>query len=104
MKFIALMEQGSNFNLKILAEKILSRIDYEGHHYQVLTELTYPNRGYSAITKVDGLINLISGNIHCKRKTLGWKLLVVWKNGSVFWVTLNYVEGSNPVKLVEYSV
>ena len=53
---------------------ILSRVDSESHHYQVLTEVTDHKKDYSAIVKVAGFIKSSSGNLHRKRKTCGWKL------------------------------
>ena len=38
---------------------MLSQVDSEGHHYQVLTEVTGHKKDYSSIAKIDGFINLI---------------------------------------------
>ena len=78
----------------------MSQVDSEGHNYQVLTEVTDHNKDDSAIAKVDGF----SGNLHQKRITRGWKLLVEWKDGSVDWVPLKNLKQSNPVELAEYAV
>ena len=40
----------------MIAENMMSQVDYEGHHYQVLTELTYHKKDDSAIAKVDSFI------------------------------------------------
>ena len=81
---------GTTYQLadNILAENMLSQVDPEGHHYQVLTEVTDHKKGDSDISKVGGFINSISGNLHRKRMTRGWKPLVEWKDGSVNWVPL----------------
>ena len=88
----------------IIAENIPSQVDAEGHHYQVLTEVTDQKRDEIAISNVDGFINSSSGNLHRKRRTCGWKLLVDWKEGSVDWVPLKELKQYNPVYMVEYSV
>ena len=54
----------------IIAENMLSQVDFESHHYQVLTELTYHYRYYIDITKVYGFIKSINGNLHQKRNIL----------------------------------
>ena len=54
---------------KILAENMISQVDYEGHHYKVLTEVTVHKRDDCNITKVHGLIQSINGNLHWKRTT-----------------------------------
>ena len=87
----------------IIAENMISQVDSEGHHYQVLTEVTDNKKDDSPINKVDGFINSSSGNLHWKRTTPGWKLLVEWKDGSVDWVPLKELNQSNPVHLSEYA-
>ena len=69
-----------------------------------MTEVTDHKKDYSSITKVAGFIKSSSGNLHRKRTTRGWKLLVEWKDGSVYWVPLKDLKQSKPVKLAEYAV
>ena len=83
---------------------MLSQVYSEGHHYQVLTEVTDQKKDDSAIAKVDGFLKSSSGELHQKRTTYGWKLLVEWKYGSVDWVPLKDLKQSNPVDLAEYAV
>ena len=85
-------------------ENMLLRVDYEGQNYQLFTEVTDKNRYDSTITKVDGFINYSNGNLHKNTTTRGWKLLVQWKDVSVYWVPLNDLKQSNTVELAEYSV
>ena len=40
----------------IIAESMVSQVDSEGHHYQVLTGVTEHNKDDSAIAKVDSFI------------------------------------------------
>ena len=54
----------------IIAENMLSQVDSEGHHYQLLTQVTDHNRDFSAITKVNGYVKYSSGNLHRKSTTL----------------------------------
>ena len=60
----------------IIAKNMMSQFDSKGFHYQVLTEVNDQNKDDSAIAKAGGFINSSSGNLHRKRKTCGWKLLV----------------------------
>ena len=75
---------------------MMSQVDSEGRHCQVLTEVTDHKRDDSAISKVGGFIKSSSRNLHQKRTTCGWKLLVEWKDVSVDWVPLKNPEQSNP--------
>ena len=71
-----------------IAENMMSQVDSEGHHYQVLTEVTDHKKDDIDISKVGGFIKSSSDNLHRKRTNSGWKLLVEWKDGSVDWVPL----------------
>ena len=51
-----------------------------------------------------GFIKSSSGNLHWKRTTCGWKLLVECKDGFVDWVPIKELKHSNPVELAEYAV
>ena len=86
----------------IIAKNMMSQVDYEGNHYQVLTEVTDHKKDDSNIVKMDGFIKSSSGKLHRKSKTYGWKLLVEWKDGSVDWV-LKELKHYNPVELSEYA-
>ena len=77
----------------------MSQVDSEGHHYQVLTEVTDHKKDDSAVAKVDGFIESSIGNLHRMRTTHVWKLLVECKEISVGWVTLKELKYSNPVEL-----
>ena len=79
----------------IIAENMLKQVDPEGHHYQVMTELTNQNRDDSNITKVNGFIKSSKGNLHQQRTTRGCKLLVEWKYVSVYWFSLKGLKQSN---------
>ena len=68
-----MMEQQSD---NIIAENILSQVVSEGNNYQLLTEVTDHKKYDSAIAKAGGFIKYSSGNLHRKRTSHGWKLLV----------------------------
>ena len=78
---------------------MLSQVDSEGRHYQVLTEVTDNRKDDSAIVKADGFIKSSSGNLHQKRRTYKWKLLVEWNDVSFYWVPLKDLKHSKPVEL-----
>ena len=89
---------------RIIAENMISQVDSEGRHYQVLTGVTEHSRYDSAITKVNGFIKYSNGNLHQNSTDNVWKLLVECKYGLVDWVTLKELKQSNPVQLAEYAM
>ena len=83
---------------------MLSQVDSEDNHYQLLNEVANNKKCGGDITKVDSFIKSSSGNLHRKRTTRDWKLLVEWKYRSVDWFPLKDLKQSNPVELSEYAV
>ena len=63
-------------NYNSMHNKSLYEVEYEGNHYQVLTEVTDHKKDDIAIAKVDGFIKSVSGNLHRNKTTCGCKLLV----------------------------
>ena len=57
-----------------IAEAMFSQIDDEGHHFQLLSEITDHKSDGNAIPISDGFIKSRSGNGVPKKTTAGWKL------------------------------
>ena len=83
---------------------MLSQVDYEGHHYQVLTAVTNNKKDDSIISKVNVFIKSNSGNLHRKRTTCEWKLLVECKGVPADLVPLKVPKQSKQVDLAEYAM
>ena len=88
----------------IIAENIISYVESEGHHYQVLTGVNDHKIDNSAVTNVDDFIKYRNGNLQQKRTNIIWKLLVEWKDVSVDWVLLNNLKKYSLVELDGYSM
>ena len=39
-----------------------------------------------------------------KITTRGWEVMILWKNGSAYWIKLKAIKNSNLVKVAEYVV
>lgn len=87
-----------------IAESMLSQVDSEGRHYQIMNEIVDHRKLPSAIDISDGYIHSRSGNRTPKKTTRGWELLVEWKDGSTSWVPLSDLKSANPVQLAEYAM
>ena len=69
----------------IIAECVLSKDDSEGHHYQILKEILDHKRDGSAIPVSDGFHVRKKSLVKIPKKTtLGWSLLVEWRDGSTY--------------------
>ena len=85
--------------LNVIAENMFSDYDSEGHHFQLLVEITDHKRYFLVVRISNGFI--ISENLNQvpKNTIRGRKLLVEWKNSTVDCVSLNKLDESNPIKL-----
>ena len=72
------MSDGSSQELtaNIIAEYMFTQVDSEGHHYQLLQDITNHRKDRLAIPISDGMIRLHNRNMVPKKKTRGWDLLV----------------------------
>ena len=88
----------------IIAENMMSQVDSEGHHYQLLSEIQDHKSDGRAVKRSQGFLIGHNGNKHAKKTTAGWSLLVEWRDGSMNWVPLKDLKASNPIELAEYAI
>ena len=88
----------------IVAESMFSQVDSEGHHYQLLKEISDHRSTNEALKISEGYYTRKGGDKVPKKTTRGWELLVEWKDGSSQWIPLKDLKVSNPIELAEYSV
>ena len=87
-----------------IAENMMSQIDSEGHHYQLLAEISDHYSDATAISKSNGCIQSKNDNAVPKKTTRGWQIEVEWKDGSISWVPMRDMKISYPVELAEYAI
>ena len=57
----------------VITESMLSRVDSEGNHYQVLNDIIENSADGRALKRSDELIRSRGGNLKSKKATIGWK-------------------------------
>ena len=87
----------------IIAESMFSQIDAEGHHFQLLSEISEHRKTADAIPKSQGFYVKSDNHKIPKKTTKGWEFLIHWKDGSQSWLPLKDLKVSNPVELAEYA-
>jgi hypothetical protein len=87
-----------------IAENLFAQIDDEGNRHVLFEEIIDYRTNGKQVLQQDALITNRSGT-RCRRETtIGWELLVKWKDGSTTWIALKGLKESYPVQLAEYAV
>lgn len=87
----------------IIAQNMYSQVDANGHQSQLLEAIIDYSKDNTAVDKSDKFVTTRSGRRRLRKTTAGWKLLVVWKDGSEQWVPLKLLKESNPVDVAEFA-
>ena len=88
----------------VIAENLIAQCDDEGREFQLLQGIISHRTTSEAIKKGDNIITTSSGQQRHKLTTVGWEMLVEWRDGSSNWVPLKELKESNPVEVAEYAV
>ncbi|MGH3054233.1 MAG: reverse transcriptase domain-containing protein, partial [Gaiellaceae bacterium] len=92
------------YSANTIAESLYAQVDDEGNQYLILKEIIDYNKDHSAISKDDMYTYSSNGNQIKRRTTKGWKLCILWKDGSTTWEPLRNLKESNPVEVAEFAV
>lgn len=105
-EYIARFNDGveQSYAANIIAENLYSQVDDEGRHFTMLKEIIDHEADEKAMLREHSHYRSKSGNLHPKRTTKGWKILVEWKDGLTSWVKLKDIKESNPVEMAEYAI
>jgi hypothetical protein len=87
------------YTANVIAENVYAQINAEGHQHVILKEIVGHNTDASALTPDDGFTVNANGACRPKFTTRGWKLNIIWWDGSTSWVPLKDLKKSNPVEL-----
>ena len=87
----------------VIAENMYSALDENGFSQLILDCILDHCKDGSAISKADKYLITKRGNRRLRKSTIGWKLLVRWKDGSEQWVPLKLMKENYPVETAEYA-
>jgi hypothetical protein len=93
-----------NYFANVIAENMFAQVDSEGKQYLLMEEITDHRRNALAVRADDGFVVARNGNKVPKKTTIGWELMVTWKDGSSDWIKLKNIKDSYPVQVAEYAV
>ena len=87
-----------------IAENLFAQIDDEGNRHVLFEEITDYRTNGKQVLQQDAFITNHYGALRRRETTIGWELLVRWKDQSTTWVALKDLKASYPVQLAEYAV
>ena len=87
-----------------IAENLYAQIDEEGNRQVLFQEIVDNRTNGKQVLQQDAFIVNRSGTKRRRETTIGWELLVRWKDGSTTWVALKDLKELYPVQLAEYAV
>ena len=87
-----------------IAENVFAQVDQDGNHQVLLDEIIDYHTTGKEVKQQDAFITTRTGTKRRRETTIGWELLVQWKDGSTNWIALKDLKESYPVHVAEYSV
>jgi hypothetical protein len=94
----------ASYAANVIAEAVYAQVDDEGKHYLIIDDIIDYRKEDNACRTEDMWITSKNGNKHPRMTTKGWKLCVLWKDGSTSWVPLKDLKESNPIEVAEFAV
>ena len=88
----------------IIAENMYAQVDANGQTHTLLESIIDYAKDGHALTRDNMHVMSKSGTKRVRETTIGWKLLVRWKDGSEQWIPLKLLKETNPLDCAEFSV
>ena len=92
------------YSANVIAENMYAQVDANGYSHTILESIMDYSKDGTAVERDDMYITTKSGTRRMRQSTVGWKLLVLWKDGSEEWVPLKLLKESNPVEVAEFAI
>ena len=85
----------------VIAENMYSSLDENGFSKLILDCILDHSKDDSAIDKADKYLITKKGRRRLRKSTVGWKVLVRWKDGNEQWVPLRFLKDNYPVEMAD---
>ena len=97
-------KQVREYSANILAQNMITQVYHEGYSATMMNGIAdYKKDDVVAISKADKYVITRRGRRHLRKSTVGWKLLVQWKDGSETWIPLKDMKNSHPVETAKFA-
>ena len=86
-----------------IAENLFAQIDDEGNRHVLFQEIIDHRTNGKQVLQQDAFVTTRTGTQRRRETTVGWELLVQWKDQSTTWVSLKDMKEAYPVQSAEYA-
>jgi len=86
-----------------IPDNMYSQVDSDGYSQTILDGIIDYSKDGQAVTMEDKYVTTRTGTRRLRETTIGWKLLVRWKDGSEQWIALKLLKESNPLEVAEFA-
>ena len=87
-----------------IAENLFAQVDDEGNRHILFNEIIDHRTNGKQVLQQDAFVTTRTGTRRRRETTIGWELLVQWKDLSTTWVSLKDMKEAYPVQSAEYAV
>ena len=96
-------EHVKEYSTNTIADNMLTQVDSYGFTFTMMEGIIYYRKDVAnAITKDDMYIVTKHGQKKIRKTTVGWKLLVQWRDQSKSWINLKYLKECHPIEVAEF--
>jgi hypothetical protein len=96
--------QVREYSANVIAENMLTQVDSDGFSTSLMEGIIdYRKDETTAVSKANMHIVTRQGQKKLRKTTVGWKLLVRWKDQSESWIHLKDMKESHPVEVAEFA-
>ena len=96
--------QVKEYAANIIAENLLMQVDEEGYSLTMMKDIIdYKKDAAVAIPMGHADVIMSNGLKFPIKTTKGWKLRVLWEDGSKSWIPLKDMKESHPVEVAEFA-
>jgi hypothetical protein len=94
----------STYQANLISEHLHASVDEQGMLLQLMKGIIDHRSDGRAVKKDDGFLKSKCGNSVPRKTTIGWNLLIEWKDGTTSWLALKDIKDTYSVQVAEYAV
>lgn len=86
-----------------IAEAVYAEVDMDGNKHFIVKEIVDYKKEPYAVPASEAFV-IHNGRKYPKKTTKGWKLCVLWNDGTTSWEKLSEMKNSHPLQVAEFAV